>query len=102
MPTTSTPKPEPEKRNVPVKWRDNAWYPRIVIRPSNHRVSARGLSQSVPQFPEFERSQCMKGRQFDKAGRQQRGSGRCRLPASTIPFYLRSRLFNLPSSDNSL
>lgn len=46
MPTSSIPKTTPTKKCVPVKWRDSAWSPRIVIRSVDRRRPAFGFPQS--------------------------------------------------------
>ena len=41
MPTSSTSKPPPGRKVLPVKWRDSAWSPRVIIRSACRRGAPR-------------------------------------------------------------
>jgi hypothetical protein len=96
MPTTLSPRAVSGKKNVPVKWQNRAWIPRIVIRSSSRQVSWQtGTSDLL-------RSECAGLRRFDGAGRLLPSSGRRKPPAAMIPLGQRRRLYNISGSDNSL
>jgi hypothetical protein len=99
MPTTSTPKPESGKRILTVRWRDNVWYPRIVIRSASRRVATGSFRQYAQEAHELDRIPCGRPRRSDALRRQLPAPGRCEFPS--IPFNLRSRSLNLPGSDTS-
>jgi hypothetical protein len=48
MPITTMPTGESGKKNLPIKWRDNIWYPRIVVRPASRRLTTCSLQKSEP------------------------------------------------------
>jgi hypothetical protein len=98
MPTTSMPRPEPGKKNLPVKWRDNAWCPLIVIRPSGRRIAARSLCGFDTRASDIAPRQ--RDRAIGRAGRPLRPSERLSLPGN-IPPSQRLRFFNTSGSDTS-
>jgi len=80
------------KKSVPIKWRDNEWSPRIVIRPATRRVAACGFGRrELPSALYIQRLR--RPARFPKLGRRN----------FAIPLALmRSRFSRGFSSDSSL
>jgi len=71
MPTTS--KKEKGKKSLPVKWRDNAWPARVVIRSASRGDLSGGLWAGVLAKPHL-----LQGRRVAFSGN---GAGRSQLSA---------------------
>jgi hypothetical protein len=101
MRTTSIPKVRSDKKTLPVKWRDSAWCPRIVIRSSDLRGSALGFREDgalIPGADSFSRDvRAIRIRRLGRAGGRLPNPGRSSVSDTRAPFlHGRSRFF--PSS----
>ena len=97
MRTTSTQKVRPDKRTVPIKWRDNSWYPRIVIRSLNSRGAGFSYWEADARPPGAESwsqsVRVLRIRRLSRAGGRSPSSGRCEISDTKASLlYGRSRL----------
>ena len=107
MRTSSIHKIRLGKKNVPVKWRDSAWYPRIVVQSVEPRGSSLVLCEESPlprsadSSPEDVRAISI--RRLGRAGGRLRNAGRCQASDSRSSIlYTRSRFFPPSRLDNPL
>lgn len=98
MPTTSTQRPEPEKKKVPVKWRDNAWCPLITVQRSVRRLAVLSVCGLDAQGSDI--SPRHSDRAVGRARRPLRPTERMSLPGDILPGQ-RSRFFNTSRWDTS-
>ena len=106
MRISSTLKVRAEKKTVAVKWRDNAWYPRIVIRSMGRRGPSLGFwedSALTPGADGCSQGVAVRLRRLGRAGGPSFNSGRCEISDTRTPFvYGRSRFLPGSRLDNPL
>jgi hypothetical protein len=103
MSTSPITKPQSGKKNVPVKWHDNTWYPRIVIRSVAPRISARAVWGCDPRVLGFRESQYIRVRALDRPGAQLLNRGFRPLRSTANPLACsRFSSISTPRSRNSL
>jgi len=99
MPTSPISKPSPDKKNLPIKWRDSAWSPRIAIRSLNRRRPPQGFWQADVRISDwnFEPEKIP----YTGTPRWGRAGGRRPLSDITLPLNPRqSRFFPASRLDN--
>ena len=99
MPTSPISKPSPAKKNLPIKWRDSSWSPRLVIRSQSRRRPDHGFWPPNARFsdwdflPEEPSSQGVP--RFDRAGERVPGRRRGASSSNVLPFpYGHPRFFS--------
>jgi hypothetical protein len=103
MSTSPITKPQSGKKNVPIKWRDNTWYPRIVIRSVAPPVSARAVWGCDPRVLGFRESLRIRVCGLDRPGAQPPNPGSRPLNTRINPLACsRPRFSTTPGSRNSL
>jgi hypothetical protein len=84
MPTSPISKPSPAKKNLPIKWRDSAWSPRIAIRSLNRRRPPQGLWESDTRISDWNSGP--EKIPYSGTPRWGRAGGRRPLSDSTLPL----------------